>query len=681
MLLIHLYSIGYMHGDEHFSKFFVYLNLFAFSMLMLVLGDNLLVTFLGWEGVGACSYLLISFWFSDEANATAGKKAFVTNRVGDWGFMVAMFVLFVSTFGSVNYLDIFGNSGALTETTATAVDGAVVRRCSHRQVGPDPAVPLASRCHGRPHPGVGADPRRDDGDLRRLPAHSGQPHHRRVGRLGAHHHRLVRRRHCAAGGHHRRRPKRHQEGVGLLHREPARLHVAGRGNLGAYIPAIFHMVTHAFFKALLFLGSGSVIHGMEDDQDMRHYGGLRKLMPITAITFMIGWLAIAGVPPFAGFWSKDEILVFAWQEAPVMWALAMLTAVLTVFYMSRLVFMTFFGRYRYADVRASEIDEVHAARAASAGDAVTAAEAAVADAEAAVETATSKRDKAAEKLAQRETEMAEIEGTADSDEKARTKATKNLDKARDGVEKAEVALAEATGSVEAARSAVEAARAEAEQVAGGAGARPVPEFSLFDEPDLGDIDAADLPDAVQDRAEHHPHDSGWLMSVPLIVLAALAVFGGGIGLPFDNDFNLLHQWLEPSLFGNETHLDADGVTKLVMAAIAVAGAVVGFVAAVAVYLRGRVPASRVELPVLARGWGIDRAISDFMGGPGRRLFDAVTWFDATVVDGAVNGVGRVVRESSGQLRRAQSGYVRSYAAMVAVGAVLLVAYFLVRASF
>ncbi len=342
--LIHLYAIGYMHGDGDFSKFFVYLNLFAFSMLVLVLGDNLLLTFLGWEGVGVCSYLLISFWFSDEANATAGKKAFITNRVGDWGFMVAMFLCF-TTIGSIRYLDLFGHSDSLGATTATAITlllfvGAAGKSAQiplyiwlpDAMAGPTPVSALIHAATMvtagvyllvRVNPviaeaqswapeviawvGVGtalfaATVAVAQTDIKKVLAYS------TVSQLG---------------------------------------YMMLAVGTGAYVAAIFHMVTHAFFKALLFLGAGSVIHAMDGEQHMGRYGGLRKLMPITGATFIVGWLAIAGVPPFAGFWSKDEILAYAWDANPALWAVGLATAVLTAFYMSRQVFMTFYGKPRY----------------------------------------------------------------------------------------------------------------------------------------------------------------------------------------------------------------------------------------------------------------------------------------------------------------------------------------------
>ena len=308
--LIHLYSIGYMHGDQKFSKFFLYLNLFAFSMLMLVLGDNLLLTFLGWEGVGACSYFLISFWFTDEANATAGKKAFVTNRVGDWGFMVAMFLAF-TTIGSISTRHLRQRRGPQRSDGNGHRDPAV--RGRSRQVGPAPALPLAPRRHGGPDAGVGADPRRHDGHLRRLSAHPHQPGHRRrrdwapttiawVGAVTA----LFAATIAVAQND-------IKKVLAYSTVSPARLHVAGgrhRRVRGGDLP-------HDHPR--LLQGAAVPRFRLGHPRDARraghaHYRRLRKLMPITSATFIVGWLAIAGVPPFSGFWSKDEILAYACDE-------------------------------------------------------------------------------------------------------------------------------------------------------------------------------------------------------------------------------------------------------------------------------------------------------------------------------------------------------------------------------
>ena len=326
--LIHLYSIGYMHGDPNFSKFFIFLNMFIFAMLLLVLGDNLLLTFLGWEGVGACSYLLVSFWFGKEANSSAGKKAFVTNRVGDWGFMVAMFLAFASV-GSLDYVVLNGTADQLSTPVVTGIVlllfvGVMGKSAQFplylwlpdAMAGPTPVsalihaatmvtsgVYLLTRVNGLVYEvsvqafwatnliawvGVGtalfaATIAIAQTDIKRVLAYS------TVSQLGY----MI----LAIG-------------------------------TGSFVAAIFHMITHAFFKALLFLGSGSVIHGMADEQDMRRFGALKKFMPITAGTFIIGWLAIAGVPPFAGFWSKDEILLGAWDLGGIngraLWAVCLL---------------------------------------------------------------------------------------------------------------------------------------------------------------------------------------------------------------------------------------------------------------------------------------------------------------------------------------------------------------------
>ena len=664
--LIHLYSIGYMHGDENFSKFFLYLNLFAFSMLMLVLGDNMLLTFLGWEGVGACSYFLISFWFTEEANASAGKKAFVTNRVGDWGFMVAMFLLF-TTIGSIEYVDIFGNAGELSENTATAITvlllvGAAGKSAQFplylwlpdAMAGPTPVsalihaatmvtsgVYLLTRVNPITAEAAGwsldliawvgagtalfaATIAVAQNDIKKVLAYS------TVSQLGY----MI----LAVG-------------------------------IGAYVAAIFHMITHAFFKALLFLGSGSVIHGMHHDQDMRHYGALRKLMPITSATFIIGWLAIAGVPPFSGFWSKDEILAYAYDVNPALWVVGLITALLTAFYMSRQVFMTFYGEYRYADVRPEEIQEIWDNRIAAAETAVTEAEAGIGAAEEGVTKAEEKLAKAQEKLEQRQAEMADVD---QSDEKAVEKATKNLDKAQDGVVKAQESVDEVTASIATAQAEVEAARSNATGVmlaaqAGG--------------DDLEGITEDDLPDAVRERREFHPHESPWQMTLPLVILSGAAIVAGVMNLPFSKDLHFLEKWLEPSLFGNKHKLGLSGGELWVLAIIAVVIGAIGIAAAVAIYLQKRIPAERVELPILARGWRYDESVSDFMGGPGRKGFDFVAWFDANIVDGVVNGTGRLVRSVGGEMRSAQSGLVRSYAALVAIGAVGLIAWFLVRTTF
>ena len=346
--LIHLYAIGYMHGDRDFSKFFVYLNLFAFSMLVLVLGDNLALTFLGWEGVGVCSYLLISFWFTEEANAAAGKKAFITNRVGDWGFMLAMFWAF-GALGSVRYLDLFGHAGSLPSSTATVIVillfvGAAGKSAQlplyiwlpDAMAGPTPVSALihaATMVTAGVYLMVRVNPLIAAADAWAPDA---------IAWVG------VATALFAAGAAMAQNDIKKVLAYSTISQLGYMMLAVGTG---AYVAAIFHMVTHAFFKALLFLGSGSVIHALDGDQDMRRYGALRAAMPVTAVTFIVGWLAIAGVPPLAGFWSKDEILAYAFDSSPALWVVGLVTAVLTAFYMSRLVFMTFYGEARYGDER------------------------------------------------------------------------------------------------------------------------------------------------------------------------------------------------------------------------------------------------------------------------------------------------------------------------------------------
>ena len=553
--LIHLYSIGYMHGDEGFSKFFVYLNLFAFSMLMLVLGDNLLLTFLGWEGVGACSYLLISFWFTDEANASAGKKAFVTNRVGDWGFLVAMLLAFL-TFGSLQYGEIFfeveshgvaaGTASAIVVLLLVGAAGKSAQFPLHiwlpdAMAGPTPVSalihaatmvtagvylltrmsPVIAEAHGWVPDlimwvGLGtalmaATIAVAQNDIKKVLAYS------TVSQLGF--------MFVAVGS-------------------------------GAYVAAIFHMVTHAFFKALLFLGAGSVIHGMDGDQDIRRYGGLARLLPITSMTFVAGWLAIAGVPPFSGFWSKDEILAYAYGENKVLWVLLLATAILTAFYMTRLVLMTFFGPPRWVEAEA------------------------------------------------------QVEVEAD----------------------------------EEPENAVEAA-------------------------------------AEAGPPHRHPHESPWTMTVPLVVLAGLAMVAGVFNLPFTTDVHFLGNWLKPSLFGNDGHLPFGGGTQWVLALVAIVGSLGGVSAGAAVYIRRRIDPARIEHPFLARAWRIDETVTNFMGGPGRRAFERTTQFDEQVVDGAVNATGTLIRRAGTKLRVSQSGLVRSYALGIAIGAVAMLAWFISRAGF
>lgn len=535
--LIHLYAIGYMHGDTKFSKFFLYLNLFVFSMLLLVLGENLLVTFLGWEGVGACSYFLISFWHTRDSAAVAGKKAFVTNRIGDFGVMAAMFLAF-NGLGTLSYQAIndSAHSGELAAVTATAIGlllfvGACGKSAQlplylwlpDAMEGPTPVsalihaatmvtsgvflmtrmspvlhasyewVPMLIAVVGAATALFAATIAVAQNDIKKVLAYS------TVSQLGY--------MFLAVGS-------------------------------GAYVAAIFHMVTHAFFKALLFLGSGSVIHGMHHEQDMRRMGALRKVMPVTAFTFIIGWLAIAGVPPFAGFWSKDEILLYVYANNRGLYVVGLITALLTAFYMTRQVIMVFFGKAKWND---------HSAEHGSHGDST-------------------------------------------------------------------------------------------------------------------------------------PHESSWVMLTPLVVLAGLSVVGGAMQLPFGKKFNFLERWLAPVVEESEAHIGETWAyqNKYLLLVVAIVVAVVGIAASIAVYAKSWI--KPIEPKVLEQAWYYDKAASRLIAGPGARTFNLIAWIDANIVDGTVNGVGKLIRNIATSLRRAQSGFVRAYALLISFGAVVILAWFFLRGA-
>ncbi len=350
--LIHVYSIGYMAGEARFGQFFAYLNLFITSMLILVLGSNFAVLFVGWELVGLSSYLLISFWYERPSAAAAGKKAFIVNRIGDLGFLIALMLIFTQ-FGSLDFAHVFenaeqtlgGGSGMATAITLLLLVGAAGKSAA--------ASPLcvAARCDGGPDAGVGADPRRHDGHRRRVHGGAHRCSLRPCSDLGG------RRRHRrGAHGPSTRRRLRSASATSSgcwptpLSASSATWFLAV--GVGAYVAGIFHLVTHAFFKALLFLGAGSVIHALGGEQDLRKMGGLRAVMPRTFATMAIAWLALSGLPPLAGFWSKDEILAATFERGGwfvLLWGVGIATAVLTGFYVSRMMFLTFWRQPRWSD--------------------------------------------------------------------------------------------------------------------------------------------------------------------------------------------------------------------------------------------------------------------------------------------------------------------------------------------
>ena len=373
--LIHVFSVGYMHEDPGYARYFSYLNLFVFFMLVLVLGASFAVMFVGWEGVGLCSYLLIGFWFRDKEKADAGKKAFIVNRIGDFGFLVAMFLLFANL-GTLDFVEVFEAAPAtfayggavITAITLFLFLGAAGKSAQiplyvwlpDAMAGP---TPVSALIHAATMVTGGVYLVARSSVLFALAPVSSIT----VAGIGA-------------------LTALFAATIGLVQTDIKKVlaysTVSQLGymfigvGVGAYAAGVFHLMTHAFFKALLFLGSGAVIHAMHhayhathshaDAQDMRNMGGLKRYLPITWITMWIGTLAIAGVWPFAGFFSKDEII---WQTAAravgvyepwfrVFWIMALIAAMLTAFYMTRLMFMTFHGSNRTGETERAHLHEV-----------------------------------------------------------------------------------------------------------------------------------------------------------------------------------------------------------------------------------------------------------------------------------------------------------------------------------
>jgi NADH-quinone oxidoreductase subunit L len=351
--LIHIYSVGYMKDDPGYYRFFSYLNLFMFFMLTLILADNYLLMFIGWEGVGLASYLLIGFWFTKDSAAAAGKKAFIVNRIGDFGFLIALFLL-IKHFGSLNFDKVFSSVGKLSagagsEALLTSIGILLmVGACGKSAQIPlyiwlpdamEGPTPVSALIHAATMVTAGVYMvARSHAIFERAPAALTVV--AIIGTLTAF---------FAAT-------------VGIAQTDIKKVlaystisqlgYMFMACGVGAFSAGIFHLMTHAFFKGLLFLGAGSVIHAVGGEQDMRKMGGLKSYIPWTFLTMGIATLAISGIPPLAGFWSKDEILWKAYQVSAVYWAIGVITAFLTSFYMFRLLYMTFFGDYRGAQVDA-----------------------------------------------------------------------------------------------------------------------------------------------------------------------------------------------------------------------------------------------------------------------------------------------------------------------------------------
>ena len=340
--LIHLYSMGYMHDDAAFSRFFTYLNLFVFFMLLLVLGNNYIIMFIGWEGVGLCSYLLIGFWFKNTEYNNAAKKAFIMNRVGDLGFLLGIILIF-TTFGSITYSDVFsiassGNEGTITTIALLLFVGAMGKSAQiplytwlpDAMAGP---TPVSALIHAATMVTAGIYMIARSNILYTM-APATQTLVAIVGLATAIFAATI-------------ALKQNDIKKVLAYSTVSQLGYMFLGlGVGAYTGAVFHVMTHAFFKALLFLGAGSVIHAMHHEQDIRKMGGLKKYMPITHITFLLACLAIAGIPPFSGFFSKDEILTAAFAKNPVYYFVGVAGALMTAFYMFRLYTLTFLGQFR-----------------------------------------------------------------------------------------------------------------------------------------------------------------------------------------------------------------------------------------------------------------------------------------------------------------------------------------------
>ena len=346
--LIHLYSTAYMHEEDasNYGRYFSYLNLFVFFMLLLVLGANYVIMFIGWEGVGLCSYLLIGYWFTNTEYNNAAKKAFIMNRIGDLGFLIAIFWI-ISMFGSASFGEVFMkatglgpelNVAAMTGITLLLFAGAAGKSAQiplytwlpDAMAGP---TPVSALIHAATMVTAGVYMIARSNVLYSL-APISQYVVAIVGLATA-----ILAATIAL--------KQNDIKKVLAYSTVSQLGYMFLGlGVGAYVGAVFHVMTHAFFKALLFLGAGSVIHAMHHEQDIRKMGGLKKYMPITHITFLLACLAIAGIPPFSGFFSKDEILVAAYARNPVLYWIGLGGALLTAFYMFRLYAMTFQGKFR-----------------------------------------------------------------------------------------------------------------------------------------------------------------------------------------------------------------------------------------------------------------------------------------------------------------------------------------------
>ena len=640
-LFIHIFATGYMHGDKGFYRFFAYLNLFMFSMLTLVLADNFLLMFVGWEGVGLCSYLLIGYYIKRDEARKAAKKAFVMNRIGDWGVLMGVFLLFSMT-GSISFYD-------------KVVDGTQVASAFNiiGQMAQDPFSWGAIFAGGITSIGVllfiGAT-----GKSAQIPLFTWLPdamagptpvsaliHAATMVTAGVY--MVVR-----SNAIYQNAPTAmfiiaivgcatalFAATIGLAQNDIKKVlaysTVSQLGymflacGVGAFGAAIFHVMTHAFFKALLFLGSGSVIHGMHHEQDMRRMGNLKKYMPITFATMITGWLAISGIPVFSGFFSKDEILykTFAAEGLGswsfILWIVGLLTAVLTAVYMTRMMVMTFWGEERFHAPIHEDLPV-----ADNIGEASRAEETAFA-----------------------------------------------LGDAHDAVEP--------HGDPHA--------------------------WAAADE-DEYDEEHHHLPD------DFHPHESPWTMTVPLVVLAIFATLGGLVGIPYALSGgavpNYFEQTLEPVIAKvghtaietpahseahpsavNEAEIESEHAeetahaehspeelqTERLLAGLSVLLAALGI--GIGWFIFKKEPLRQMP-EILRDKWRVDEFYNGYIVDPLTSLSRNGLWqgFDVGFIDGTVNGIGHFVTALGSATRKVQVGFVRSYAAFMLFGALIVIGYFI-----
>jgi NADH-quinone oxidoreductase subunit L len=592
--LIHIYSTAYMHeeSDSEYARYFSYLNLFAAFMLILVLGSTFPVMFVGWEGVGLCSYLLIGFWFRKQSAADAGKKAFVVNRIGDFGFILGMLILFVNL-GTLDFQRVAWMVSANAPETSMGVITIATLLLFLGATGKSAQIPLYVWL---PDAMEGPTP------VSAL-IHAATMVTAGVYMIGRNavlfQHAPITLSVVAAIGV---ATALMAGTIGLVQNDIKRVlaysTVSQLGymflamGVGAYAAGIFHLYTHAFFKALLFLGSGAVIHALAGEQDIRNMGGLRKALPITYWTFLVGALAIAGIFPLSGFFSKDEILWRTFSAGDrVLWMIGLITAFLTATYMFRLVFLTFHGERR---------SETAASSGASA-------------------------------------------------------------------------------------------------------------------PDLGHR-SSDLGSHAHSAHAHghgeHLHDAPPAMALALIVLAIGSIGAGVIGVPHAlGGANRIETFLEPSFEARpqapdtlefqvvqgraggprlegrvEPAHEADTRTELLLMGVSLGVAIAGIVLAAYFWLRNRAGAARVArsaAPVytlLLNKYYVDEIYNAVVVQPIKGVSTLLLWkgMDAALIDGTVNGVGRLVRGSSDTLRRLQTGSIRAYAASLFLGVVVILGWYLLR---